>query len=277
MKRSLIIATIVVTAWTLNSIAQDNEMQGPPMHQPGMNQGGSGGKGGMPAPGFAVLKALDKNGDKVIDEKEIANASTALRTLDRNEDGKVTPNEIMQTRPRSDGEQSQGNREGRGNRGGQNEMMGPGNEKGDCENCGKRQCDRNRMGNRGEQSGPKKMGNRQSRGGEGRMGRGGEEMGPQQGGPGREGGMRPPIPPFIQALDPNGDKVVDADEIANIQKAIKKLDKNGDGKLTIDELLPRPPRMEGEQGGPEGRGNRGGEGRGRGGDRQGPPPQDDRI
>ena len=109
------------------------------------------------------------------------------------------------------------------------------------------------------------------------MGRGGEEMGPQQGGPGREGGMRPPIPPFIQALDPNGDKVVDADEIANIQKAIKKLDKNGDGKLTIDELLPRPPRMEGEQGGPEGRGNRGGEGRGRGGDRQGPPPQDDRI
>jgi hypothetical protein len=90
--------------------------------------------------------------------------------------------------------------------------------------------------------------------------------------------MRPPVPPLIQALDPNGDKVVDADEIANLQQAIKKLDKDGDGKLTIDELLPRPPQMGGEQGGQQGRGNRGGrEGMGRGGDRKGPPPENQGI
>ncbi len=65
------------------------------------------------------------------------------------------------------------------------------------------------------------------------------------GGPGgpNTGGHRPP-PPIIAALDTNHDGVIDADEIANASKALKKLDKNGDGKLTQDEL--RPPRPEGE-------------------------------
>ncbi|MDD4871163.1 MAG: hypothetical protein PHR77_11445 [Kiritimatiellae bacterium] len=247
MKRSLIIATIVVTAWTFNSIAQDNETQGPSMRRPGMNQDRQGGR---PAPGMAILKALDKNGDKVIDTREIANASAALKELDKNDDGKLTPDEIMPRPQRPDMEQGQGNREGRGQ--GQGDQMR-----------------RGRGQNQGDQEG---MGNRQGRGGERQMGRGDEGRG-QQGGPGREGRMRPPVPPFITALDANSDKVIDADEIANIPSAIKKLDKNGDGKLTIDELLPRPPRMEGEQG-PEGRGNRGGgEGQGRGGDRRGPPPE----
>ena len=69
-----------------------------------------------------------------------------------------------------------------------------------------------------------------------------------QGGP---GGQRPP-PPLIAALDANHDGVIDADEIANAPAALKKLDKNGDGKLTQDEL--RPPRPEGgpERGGPAG-------------------------
>ena len=63
-----------------------------------------------------------------------------------------------------------------------------------------------------------------------------------QGGPGM-GGHRPP-PPIIAVLDANHDGVIDADEIANASKALKKLDKNGDGKLTQDEL--RPPRPEGQ-------------------------------
>jgi len=65
-----------------------------------------------------------------------------------------------------------------------------------------------------------------------------------QGGPGM-GGHRPP-PPVIAALDANRDGVIDADEIANASKALKSLDKNGDGKLTQDEL--RPPRPEGGPG-----------------------------
>ena len=71
---------------------------------------------------------------------------------------------------------------------------------------------------------------------------------PPQDGPHGPGGHRPP-PPIIGVLDANHDGVIDADEIANASKALKKLDKNGDGKLTQDEL--RPPRPDGPgMGGP---------------------------
>jgi len=93
-------------------------------------------------------------------------------------------------------------------------------------------------------------------------------QGPGPGGQG-PGGMRPPL---IAALDANNDGVIDAKEIENASKALKKLDKNGDGKLTPDEI--RPPRPGGPPGGPrppEGQGfNRGG-GQGR---PDGPPPGD---
>src|SRR5882672_10163600 len=49
---------------------------------------------------------------------------------------------------------------------------------------------------------------------------------------------RPPPPPVIAALDANHDGVIDASEIANAPAALLTLDKNGDGKLTIDELMP---------------------------------------
>jgi hypothetical protein len=44
------------------------------------------------------------------------------------------------------------------------------------------------------------------------------------------------------ALDTNHDGVIDEAEIANASAALKALDKNGDGKLTPDELIPPPPR-----------------------------------
>jgi hypothetical protein len=50
---------------------------------------------------------------------------------------------------------------------------------------------------------------------------------------------------------PTGDGVIGADEIANAAKALKKLDKNADGKLTGDEYRPpRPPPRPDEQGPP---------------------------
>ena len=67
-----------------------------------------------------------------------------------------------------------------------------------------------------------------------------------------QGGRRMPPPPLMEALDANHDGVIDAAEIANASAALKTLDKNGDGKLTQDEL--RPPRSQG------------------GRDHQGPPP-----
>jgi hypothetical protein len=44
--------------------------------------------------------------------------------------------------------------------------------------------------------------------------------------------------PIIAALDTNHDGEIDASEINNAPAALRKLDKNGDGKLTRDELRP---------------------------------------
>ena len=59
------------------------------------------------------------------------------------------------------------------------------------------------------------------------------------GGPGQgpERGQRP-LPPLVAALDANHDSTIDADEIANSAAALKTLDKNGDGELTMEELRP---------------------------------------
>lgn len=61
------------------------------------------------------------------------------------------------------------------------------------------------------------------------------------------GERKHPAPPLIVVLDANADGVIDAAEIANAAESLKKLDKNGDGKLTQEET--RPPRPPGESGG----------------------------
>src|SRR5437868_2406931 len=98
-------------------------------------------------------------------------------------------------------------------------------------------------------------------------GQGGPQDGPGPDGPGGgHRGMRRPPPAIIAALDANHDGVIDADEIANAVEVLKKLDKNGDGKLTPDEFIGLPPQGQGSdgqngpgrQGGPDGqRGPRG--------------------
>lgn len=107
----------------------------------------------------------------------------------------------------------------------------------------------------------------------------------QKGGPGGQGGnfgggggegFRPPQHPLEMALDANGDGVIDAKELANAALVLKRLDKNGDGRLTSDEFRPaRPsgggfggqpggpgqggPGQKGQKGGPGGQGGFGGE------------------
>jgi len=69
----------------------------------------------------------------------------------------------------------------------------------------------------------------------------GQSGGGPPGGPGQ--GEHRPKPPLEQVLDANADGVIDAGEIANAPVSLKKLDKNGDGKLASDEYRPpRPPR-----------------------------------
>jgi hypothetical protein len=60
---------------------------------------------------------LDANHDGVIDADEIANASAALKTLDKNGDGKLTPAEFMGPRPPMRGGERPGGR-----------RMGPGGD-----------------------------------------------------------------------------------------------------------------------------------------------------
>lgn len=77
--------------------------QGPGGPPPG-GQGGAGrgeGQGMRPKPPLET--ALDANGDGVIDAGEIANASAALKTLDKNGDGKLTPDEFRPPRPEGRG------------------------------------------------------------------------------------------------------------------------------------------------------------------------------
>lgn len=93
------------------------------------------------------------------------------------------------------------------------------------------------------------------------------------GAPGGPGAQRPMmVSPLIAALDANRDGVIDEKEIENAPKALKTLDKNSDGKLTMEEL--RPPRMEGAPGPGAERGPRGPGAPMRRGGPGGPPPGD---
>jgi hypothetical protein len=53
------------------------------------------------------------------------------------------------------------------------------------------------------------------------------------------------VPPIIAALDSDKDGLISAEEIAVASASLKKLDKNGDGKITVDELRPEGSRGQG--------------------------------
>ncbi|HCE43376.1 MAG TPA: hypothetical protein DET40_07495 [Lentisphaeria bacterium] len=93
MKKILVLFVFGLAMSAFVAMAQDD---GKPRHAGGAG-GGAGGDGKRPMP--PVMAALDANGDGVIDEKEIANASAALKKLDKNGDGKLTMDEIRPQRP----------------------------------------------------------------------------------------------------------------------------------------------------------------------------------
>ncbi len=119
-----------------------------------------------PPPRMPAMEALDTNRDHIFDEAEIANASQSLLGLDRNGDGRLTPEEL---RPTSSGTDASGGQ----NASSQNGSQGP-----------------------------------------------------------------PPRMPAMEALDTNRDHIFDEAEIANASQSLLGLDRNGDGRLTPQELRP---------------------------------------
>ena len=139
MKRHSILALLA-----FGGLALALNAQYPPL--PGL------GRNGPRPPQSALMQALDRNHDGVIDAREIANASGALKRLDRNGDSRLTPDELRPARP---------------------------------------------------------------------------------------GNPEDPVGiVLMEALDTNHDGVLDAREIAHAPSSLRRLDKNGDGKLTPDELQP---------------------------------------
>ena len=87
----------------------------------------------------------------------------------------------------------------------------------------------------------------------------------ERGGGGRQGGqmsgsMLMQMFPVMAALDADKDGTISAAEISGASAALAKLDANGDGELTFDEI--RPQRFQGGRGGGRGMQGRGMQGRG---------------
>ena len=81
MKRNAILITAALGIGAVITLAQDG----------GRRFGGPAGLRPMPP----IVAALDTNKDGKLDTNEIANASTALKTLDKNGDGEITPEEMF--------------------------------------------------------------------------------------------------------------------------------------------------------------------------------------
>jgi Ca2+-binding EF-hand superfamily protein len=207
-----------------------------------------------------ILSAIDGNHDGVISGDEIANAPARLRTLDKNKDGKLTPDEVMM--------QMGGGRGPRG-RGGEDEAPPIAGPSADELLATLLTYDKNKDGKLDKSEVPARLqgmfdrgdsnrdgvldgtelralaaeqaaasGPGEGPGGEGRGGR--EGRGP--GGPGRgSGGPGGGFSPFdlaAAALDANHDGEISAAEIDNAATSLRTLDKNGDGRITEDEVRP---------------------------------------
>src|SRR5579862_4890418 len=62
-------------------------------------EGGEQGHRHHRPPPLPIVEVLDANHDGIIDSNEIANASAALKTLDKNGDGQLTKDEYLPPRP----------------------------------------------------------------------------------------------------------------------------------------------------------------------------------
>ena len=109
MKKHILILSGALGLSAIIVIAQDagsGRPAGGPPDRPAAGDGqgqpgrGPGARGRRPLP--PIMTALDANKDGKLDASEIANASKALLTLDKNGDGELTPDELFGPRPGGD-------------------------------------------------------------------------------------------------------------------------------------------------------------------------------
>ena len=180
-----------------------------------------------------LLRVLDADHDGIIGAGEIEKAPAALLTLDKNKDGKLTPNEFLAPRP--DGPPP-----------GETERP-PKREAGDKE----REWPFSNKKPPGDAEKPQRVGGD----------KGGERPGQKppvdrEKKPERDGDRerpRPPAPPLVAALDANHNGEISADEIADSAKALLTLDQHADGQLGPREYVAPPPggRPDGDGDGPK--------------------------
>lgn len=214
-----------------------------------------------------ILHAIDVDGDGALSASEIAGAAARLRTLDVNKDGKLTPDEVMF---------QMGGRGGRGGRGGDDDVppiAGPSADELLATLLG---YDTNKDGKLEKSEVPARLQGMFDRGDTNKDGvldgnelkalaaeqaaASGPGPGEGRGGPGRDfgppgGGGFNPFDVAAAALDTDHNGEISASEIDHAPESLKTLDKNGDGRITEDEVQPSFGGPGGRQGG-RGRGGR---------------------
>lgn len=235
------IVVVGLLAWSVVAQAQDGR--------------GRGAGRGQPSVGFT---ALDTNGDDVLDAQEIAAAPAALAKLDKNSDGQITSDEVRSAMPEGRGRGGPDGGRGRGEGPGGGRGEGGDNPAADVvEDTVKTLMafDANGDGKLSRSELPERFQGLFDRADlnkdgfltpdeirkmaaaqapppepEGRGGRG----------DGRGGEMNfIRFDPILAAVDTNGDGVISAGELKNSADAIRKLDKDGDGKVTREEAMPQ--------------------------------------
>ena len=209
---AIIIAATCVATTSLSGWAQPPE--GPPPGGPGA-PGRAGGPGGPGEPGrsggpprFPIMEALDADGNREISAEEIAGAAEALKSLDKNNDGKLTRDEFLPERRRGGERAGQGGPEGR----------------------------RTRSQGRDERPGAGGPGERGGDGGAG--GPGGRGAAP--GGDGARGAAGPSSEKIVarfMKFDDDGDEELSRDELPErMHRVFDRADEDGDDSLSKEEL-----------------------------------------
>lgn len=123
MKRSIVIAALLVATGGLLVVGQQTPAQ---VRQGLRQQRQTVQQQRARIPRSPILDVLDANKDGVIDKEEIAQAAEALKKLDKNGDGKLTPDEYLPPRgPRTQAVRQPGNQGSRGQGQAQGRMRGP--------------------------------------------------------------------------------------------------------------------------------------------------------